>query len=663
MEERELLDAGTARASLHPSELHLAGGSEGEAVLAAVFDLLIFSAYFTIPAQLYLYLQGVQQTKAVMKIRLHFILFIVFCGLSHLFSAMSSVRLTSGTALLLLGKCVTAVISIKTAYLLYLHAGEVLWLFSRTVELESYVLELERMNEELGEMRKRAEASAQTSKQILNSVSHELRTPIHAIKGTLDVLQHAVKGREHQSLLAHAQQSTTSLDDTVSKILTFTSLAQRSYSLNRRPAQVAWIAEQAMDLTKLLITRYDLEGVVPCIDLSPSAPVSILTDEYLLVVALRSLVENAIKYTERGHVVLRTFSRGRVVSFRQREDTGLRLRPPPRPGSMMDSPRTRDRNQLELADISHRVELRSLLPPREGEQEVGEGGNGEELGGGQPGSPRAGHAPSDTEIVFQVVDTGVGIPDELKFKVFEDLKRGNDSNTAQHRGLGLGLAICSRATDLLGGMLHVRDNDLLGPGTIFELSLPVESRMRMAGGGDPGSASSTSSALTGDEYMKILPALPPHVQAQRIIIASDDPIFHKCMESLLRFFGCVDIGSCNRTDASLSANMDGSLAFLGPDVVTDSTWSAIWADWEAEMAGRRRIIVAPAGHSAHGNPKSGGGLELRLEMPVPPSALSEVLQVGRPTWLLPHMMSYRSVVTPAALAVTCCPVLWTKCPR
>jgi len=54
--------------------------------------------------------------------------------------------------------------------------------------------------------------------------------------------------------------------------------------------------------------------------------------------------------------------------------------------------------------------------------------------------------------------------------IFEDFRQADDSPTRQYTGAGLGLAICRRLTQMLGGELTVRS--ALGEGSTFTLTMP-----------------------------------------------------------------------------------------------------------------------------------------------------------------------------------------------
>lgn len=71
---------------------------------------------------------------------------------------------------------------------------------------------------------------------------------------------------------------------------------------------------------------------------------------------------------------------------------------------------------------------------------------------------------SAAEVVvhFQVSDTGIGIPEDRLEKVFDSFEQADTSTTRKYGGTGLGLTICSRLTELMGGRIWVESETGLG---------------------------------------------------------------------------------------------------------------------------------------------------------------------------------------------------------
>lgn len=75
-------------------------------------------------------------------------------------------------------------------------------------------------------------------------------------------------------------------------------------------------------------------------------------------------------------------------------------------------------------------------------------------------------------LVLQVADTGAGIPAEKLAEVFEPFGQVDSSRTRAQGGAGLGLAICRRLVDAMGGEIHL--DSTVGAGTTVTVDLPLE---------------------------------------------------------------------------------------------------------------------------------------------------------------------------------------------
>lgn len=88
---------------------------------------------------------------------------------------------------------------------------------------------------------------------------------------------------------------------------------------------------------------------------------------------------------------------------------------------------------------------------------------------------------TDRVLTVKISDSGKGIPDEFKERIFERFYRLDDSRTRETGGTGLGLAIAKEAVVLHGGNIYVEDN--AEGGSCFVMTLPATGDTTVAGNG------------------------------------------------------------------------------------------------------------------------------------------------------------------------------------
>ncbi len=81
----------------------------------------------------------------------------------------------------------------------------------------------------------------------------------------------------------------------------------------------------------------------------------------------------------------------------------------------------------------------------------------------------AGERNGDLQVRFEITDTGPGIADKDKLRIFEEFEQANIETTRKFGGAGLGLAISKAIVEKMNGKIHVLDN--LPKGTIFVVEI------------------------------------------------------------------------------------------------------------------------------------------------------------------------------------------------
>ncbi len=81
-----------------------------------------------------------------------------------------------------------------------------------------------------------------------------------------------------------------------------------------------------------------------------------------------------------------------------------------------------------------------------------------------------GYSRKDEMLEFYVIDSGIGIPEDNKGKIFERFHQADNSLTRAHEGSGLGLSISKAFVEMLGGTIHVESVE--GAGSTFSFTIP-----------------------------------------------------------------------------------------------------------------------------------------------------------------------------------------------
>lgn len=166
-------------------------------------------------------------------------------------------------------------------------------------ELEKRVEERTR---ELKKAKEEAEKAAMAKTQFLSTMSHEIRTPLNAVIGMSELLAGTELNEEQQELAHTINMSGSTLLGIINNILDFTKIESGGVELESIECSLYELIEDVLDL--LSGKAYE-KGLELAYDIDSSVPDFIYTDPTRLQQVLVNLVNNAIKFTEKGEVVIR----------------------------------------------------------------------------------------------------------------------------------------------------------------------------------------------------------------------------------------------------------------------------------------------------------------------------------------------------------------------
>ncbi|CNH39538.1 hybrid sensory kinase in two-component regulatory system with RcsB and YojN [Yersinia frederiksenii] len=176
-----------------------------------------------------------------------------------------------------------------------------------------------KMEESLQEMAAAAEQASQSKSMFLATVSHELRTPLYGIIGNLDLLQTKELPQGVDRLVTAMNNSSGLLLKIISDILDFSKI--ESEQLKIEPSEFSTV-EVITHITANYLPLVVKKRLGLYCFIEPDVPRLMLGDAVRLQQVISNLLNNAIKFTDTGCIILQVRVRGYYLEFRVR-DTGV----------------------------------------------------------------------------------------------------------------------------------------------------------------------------------------------------------------------------------------------------------------------------------------------------------------------------------------------------
>jgi two-component system CheB/CheR fusion protein len=313
------------------------------------------------------------------------------------------------------------------------------------------ITERKRASEALEAARHVAEQANLGKSRFLAAASHDLRQPLQTLSLVRGILAKRIKDESGSRLIAKLEETLSAMSGMLNTLLDINQLEAGIV----RPEIVEFPIGSLLDRLKTEFSYHVTTKQLGWRVVASS--LNVLTDPRLLEQTLRNLLANAVKYTERGKVLL---------GCRRRGD----------------------------------------------------------------------------KLRIEVWDTGIGIPAGQTEAIFEEFHQLDNAARERNRGLGLGLSIVQRISDLLGNTVDVRSWP--DRGSVFAIEVPLVENKQLA-----PSAEKRMEATAGP--------------TGAILIVEDDPAVREMLVMLFE-------GEGHRTTAAAGANQALELAARGallPDVI------------------------------------------------------------------------------------------------
>ncbi len=164
------------------------------------------------------------------------------------------------------------------------------------------ISERKRLEEETRLARETAEAANRAKDEFLANVSHEIRTPLNAILGMTDLVLDTALTEDQRQCLDTVKSAGESLLSVIVDLLDFSKIAAGKLELD--PADFS-LRTQMGDTLRALAARAHGKRLELAWHVQPDVPDALIGDAGRLRQVLLNLVGNAIKFTDRGEVVVR----------------------------------------------------------------------------------------------------------------------------------------------------------------------------------------------------------------------------------------------------------------------------------------------------------------------------------------------------------------------
>jgi signal transduction histidine kinase/DNA-binding response OmpR family regulator len=165
---------------------------------------------------------------------------------------------------------------------------------------------------EIVQMRKAIEEAGRVKGEFLANMSHEIRTPLNGIIGMTELLAATKLSDDQRQFVKNVHSSGINLLELLNNLLDVTKLQAGKIELNKESFNLSDCIDQVIEMLKPAAQQKRLELLS---EIKPSLPVEVVQDGTRLKQVLVNLVNNAIKFTDSGEVLITVEETNREGNF------------------------------------------------------------------------------------------------------------------------------------------------------------------------------------------------------------------------------------------------------------------------------------------------------------------------------------------------------------
>ena len=192
----------------------------------------------------------------------------------------------------------------------------------RTADLQKEINEKILTEQKLLVAINKAEEMNRVKSIFFANMSHELRTPLIGILGFTEILLAELTNPDHIEMIELIYTSGKRLSDTLNQILNISKFESEKMEVNLKPHDISAITEKSMKIFKSAAILKNLEFL----SVHKSEKCIALVDDHHFITILENLLNNAIKFTKTGKIIVETGienSGNTRWAYLQVSDTGI----------------------------------------------------------------------------------------------------------------------------------------------------------------------------------------------------------------------------------------------------------------------------------------------------------------------------------------------------